>query len=73
MLQSSLTYASEMDAWKQRVKKELGNTQKFYQAAAMNHGLGDLNTGHTAAGSNMRPYIKMNGDNNVGKSKFLPN
>jgi hypothetical protein len=36
MMQTSLTYVNEQDAWKQRCKKEVEKQEKFWKAAAMN-------------------------------------
>jgi hypothetical protein len=70
MLQSSLTYVNEQDAWKQRVRRELGNTQKFYQSMASNWQEGSPGMSMRSAGaSNMRPYIKTNSDNNQARKQ----
>ncbi len=68
MLQQSLSYMNEHDAWRQRVNKELGNTRKFYQAAAKNYQGEMVDPNRTPSDTNLRPYLKINGDNNTGKA-----
>ena len=64
MLQSSLTHTDEHLAWKQRVRKELGNTQKFYNVA-LKHVEGD--TGFSSS-KMLRPYVRHNRDHFVTKT-----
>lgn len=70
MMQTSLTYVNEQDAWKQRCKKEVEKQEKFWKAAAMNwpgpQGFNEMGIPPmTPGGSNLRPYIKLNADNNL--------
>ena len=62
-----MTYVNEHDAWRQRVNKELGNTRKFYQSAAKNYQGAMADPSRTPPESNLRPYLKINGDNNLGR------
>ena len=64
MLQSSLTHADEHFAWQQRVRKELGNTNKFYNVA-MQHVEGQPAFNGTNV---LRPYQRHNRDHFVAKT-----
>ena len=65
MLQSSLTHADEHLAWQQRVRKELGNTNKFYNVA-MQHA--DGQPAFNGTNNVLRPYQRHNRDHYVAKT-----
>jgi len=64
MLQSSLTFQNEHDAWRQRVNKEVGNSQKFADTAeiATNMFASTGFTNNTAAEATIHPYHRSNLD-----------
>ena len=69
MLQSSLTFTGEHDAWKQRVNKEAGNTEKFFSSVDMG-GTQFSSTGFTngSMGSTViHPYHRSNLDQKLLK------
>ena len=69
MLQSSLTFQGEHDAWKQRVGKEVGNANKFYQTWDFGS-TGFNKTGfsnQTITTNTIHPYHKSNLDRKMLK------
>lgn len=55
------------------MRKEIGNTEKFYQSAASNWVPSQHSPGQSmraAGSSNLRPYFKTNQDNNMMKKGF---
>ena len=69
MIQSSLTFQGEHEAWRQRVNKEIGNTEKFYKTVEMNSNA-FANTGFTTssmAATTVKPYHRSNGNQNMLK------
>ena len=69
MLQSSLTFQNEHDAWIQRVNKEAGNSQKFVDTADMASNVFESTgfTNTTAAGATIHPYHRSNLDRKLLK------
>lgn len=62
MLQSSLTFQGEHEAWRQRVAKEVGNSQKFQGVSEMALGASESNGFTNATGATMavHPYHRSN-------------
>lgn len=70
MLQSSLTFQGEHDAWRQRVNKEVGASSKFFQTGEMNstRGFGSTGFSNVSTGSTtIHPYHRSNLDRKVLK------
>lgn len=69
MLQSSLTYSAEHQAWRQRVNKEIGTTQKFYQTLEMNQAAFNQTnmSGNSVTATSIRPFNKTNVNQNLLK------
>lgn len=73
MLQSSLTFQNEHDAWRQRVTKEAGNTEKFFQTLEMaNNGFGSTGfSNNTSATNTIHAYHRSNLDRKLlNREKF---
>lgn len=69
MLQSSLTFQGDHDAWKQRVHKESGNAQKFYQTWDIGGSTFNQTgfTNQSVTSNTIHPYHKSNLDRKILK------
>ncbi len=69
MLQSSLTFQGEHEAWRQRVNKEVGNSQKFQGVTEMAMDAGETNGFTNTSGATMavHPYHRSNINRNALK------
>lgn len=69
MIQSSLTFQGEHEAWRQRVSKEVGSTDKFFKTIETGTGAFS-NTGftnNTIAATTVKPYHRSNLDRKLVK------